>query len=66
MDSVSEETLADFKTMIQIHHSNYGLGEIYVVITSAVSVRQTQGNKNSPHLQKIDHCFMVFLLAYPA
>jgi len=33
----------------------------------AVSVRQTQGNKNSPHLRKIESIvFMVFLLAYPA
>jgi len=32
-----------------------------------VSVRQTQGNKNSPHLRKIESIvFMVFLLAYPA
>jgi len=35
MDQISRESLDDFKEMIQIHHSNYGLGNICVVITRA-------------------------------
>ncbi len=56
-------TIMDEKTLVLWQEQ---VRQVFVDDSLGVSVRQTQGNKNSPHLRKIDHCFMVFLLAYPA